>query len=70
MNPDMNEKTTLATDLTRTMLRVLFIGMLIAATFWILMPFLTAILWATTIVITTLGQVAGGVYHPTPPRLA
>ena len=53
MNPDMNEKTTLATDLTRTMLRVLFIGMLIAATFWILMPFLTAILWATTIVITT-----------------
>jgi predicted PurR-regulated permease PerM len=53
MNPDMNEKTTVATDLTRTMLRVLFIGMLIAATFWILMPFLTAILWATTIVITT-----------------
>ena len=34
-------------------LGVLFIGMLIAASFWILLPFLTAILWATTIVVTT-----------------
>lgn len=40
-------------DVTRTTLAVLFIGTLIAASFWILLPFLTAILWATTIVVTT-----------------
>jgi predicted PurR-regulated permease PerM len=40
-------------DVTRTTLAVLFIGTLIAACFWILLPFLTAILWATTIVVTT-----------------
>ncbi len=42
-----------STDLTRTMLAVLFIGGLIAASFWILRPFLTAFIWATMIVITT-----------------
>lgn len=40
-------------DLTRTMLAVLFIGILITASFWILRPFLTAFVWATMIVITT-----------------
>jgi len=40
-------------DITRTMLAVLFIGILIAATFWILRPFLTATIWATMIVVTT-----------------
>ena len=40
-------------DITRTTLAVLFIGILIVATFWILYPFLTAIVWATMIVVTT-----------------
>jgi predicted PurR-regulated permease PerM len=40
-------------DVTRATLAVLFIGMLIAACFWILLPFLISILWATTIVVTT-----------------
>src|SRR4030067_338023 len=53
MNPFMNAKTPVTMDLTRTILGVLFIGTLIAASFWILLPFLTAILWATTIVVTT-----------------
>ena len=53
MSPDMNAKSPVTMDLTRTMLGVLFIGTLIAASFWILLPFLTAILWATTIVVTT-----------------
>src|SRR4030067_1137007 len=53
MNPFMNAKTPVTMDLTRTILGGLFIGPLIAASFWILLPFLTAILWATTIVVTT-----------------
>jgi len=40
-------------DITRATLAVLFIAMLIAACFWILRPFLTAIVWASTIVIAT-----------------
>lgn len=40
-------------DLTRTMLALLFIGLLIAACFWILHPFMSALLWATMIVIST-----------------
>jgi predicted PurR-regulated permease PerM len=40
-------------DVTRATLAVLFIGMLIVACFWILLPFLISILWATTIVVTT-----------------
>ena len=40
-------------DITRTTLAVLFIGMLITASFWILRPFLTSIVWATMIVIAT-----------------
>jgi predicted PurR-regulated permease PerM len=40
-------------DVTRTTLAVLFIGTLIAACFWIFLPFLTSFLWATMIVVTT-----------------
>jgi predicted PurR-regulated permease PerM len=40
-------------DLTRTTLAVLFVCALILFTGWIVLPFLTASLWATTIVIST-----------------
>lgn len=40
-------------DLTRTVLAVLIIGGLIAASLWILRPFLAATIWATMIVVTT-----------------
>jgi predicted PurR-regulated permease PerM len=40
-------------DLTRTLLAVLFIGALILSTAWIMRPFLSALLWATMIVIST-----------------
>lgn len=40
-------------DLTRTTLAVLFLGGLIAASLWILRPFLPAIIWATMIVVAT-----------------
>ena len=43
----------LTSDLTRTTLAVLFIGGLIAASFWILRPFLGAIIWAIMIVVPT-----------------
>jgi len=49
----MNEKKLESRDVTRTTLAVLFIGMLIAASFWILSPFLIAIIWATMIVVAT-----------------
>lgn len=44
---------TLQRDLTRTTLAVLFLGGLIAASLWILKPFLPAIIWATMIVVAT-----------------
>src|SRR5947209_15895715 len=40
-------------DLTRTILSVVCIGALIASTLWIVEPFVTAFLWASTIVIST-----------------
>lgn len=40
-------------DLARTVLAVLFIGGLILASFWILRPFLAAIIWSTMIVVAT-----------------
>jgi predicted PurR-regulated permease PerM len=40
-------------DLTRTTLRVLFIGVLIVSMALIVLPFLTAFLWASTLVIST-----------------
>src|SRR5215470_6630631 len=44
---------TSSSDLTRTTLAVIFICILIAACFWVVRPFLTAMLWATMIVIAT-----------------
>ncbi|OYY74240.1 MAG: hypothetical protein B7Y40_05760 [Gammaproteobacteria bacterium 28-57-27] len=40
-------------DLTQITLAVLFIGGLLLATFWVLKPFLSALLWATMIVVAT-----------------
>ena len=40
-------------DLTRTTLAVMFIGGLLAATFWVMRPFLPAIVWAATLVVAT-----------------
>lgn len=40
-------------DLGRITLSVIFIGGLIAASFWLMQPFLPAILWATTLVLAT-----------------
>ena len=40
-------------DLTQTTLAVLFIGILIAASFWVMRPFLSAVIWATMVVVAT-----------------
>lgn len=40
-------------DLPRDILAVLFVGALIGVSFWILRPFLVAIIWATMIVVAT-----------------
>ena len=48
-----------AIDITRTTLAVLFIGILIAACFWITRPFLLPLLWATMIVIATWPMMLG-----------
>ncbi|MEQ1949866.1 AI-2E family transporter YdiK [Mesorhizobium sp. CN2-181] len=40
-------------DIGRATLLVLFIGGLLVASFWILQPFLPAVLWATTLVLAT-----------------
>ncbi len=45
--------TPVARDLTQTTLAVLFIGGLLLATFWVLKPFLSALVWATMIVVAT-----------------
>ena len=42
-----------APDIARVVFAVLFIGGLVAFSFWILRPFLLALLWATTIVVAT-----------------
>ena len=42
-----------APDLTRTTLQILWIGILIAACFWIMKPFLPSIIWAALIVAAT-----------------
>ena len=49
----MSGQTPISRDITRITLAVVFIGMLIASNFWILRPFLTAIIWATMIVVAT-----------------
>ena len=46
MNPNQR-------DLAQITLGVLFIGGLIAASFWILRPFLPAVIWATMVVVAT-----------------
>lgn len=46
-------------DLTQTTLGVLFIGGLIAASFWILRPFLPAVIWATMVVVPTWPMMLG-----------
>ncbi len=43
----------LSRDITRITLGVLFIGVLLAASFWIMRPFILALIWATTIVVAT-----------------
>jgi predicted PurR-regulated permease PerM len=40
-------------DLTRLILAILFLGGLIGVSLWIMLPFLPAIVWATTLVIAT-----------------
>ena len=40
-------------DLTHTVLSVLFIGILIAASFWVIRPFLMPLIWAAVIVVAT-----------------
>ena len=42
-------------DLTRVVLNVLFIGALLAASFWILRPFIGPTIWAIMIVVPTWG---------------
>ena len=49
----MNTKTGGQFDVTRTTLAVLFISLLILASFWVVRPFISAFIWATTIVIAT-----------------
>ena len=49
----MSENLRSSDDLTRTLLAVLFIGALILSTAWIMRPFVSALLWATMIVIST-----------------
>lgn len=44
---------TIANDVTRITLSVLFIAILLSACFWIVKPFLSAIIWAAMIVIAT-----------------
>jgi predicted PurR-regulated permease PerM len=52
-DPRVNRMRDTSRDLARTMLQVLFLGALIAGTFWILQPFLLASIWAATIVVAT-----------------
>jgi predicted PurR-regulated permease PerM len=49
----MRAKLPIPHDITHTTLSVLFIGALIAASFWIMRPFLISMIWAALIVIAT-----------------
>ena len=49
----MKAKSLVSLDIPHTMLAVIFIGLLIAASFWVLLPFLFSIVWASLIVIAT-----------------
>lgn len=50
---EMSTNSPVSRDITHTTLAVIFIGMLLAASFWILRPFLMAIIWAELIVVST-----------------
>jgi predicted PurR-regulated permease PerM len=49
----MNTKGGTSFDVTRTTLAVLFISVLILASFWLVYPFLSPFIWAVTIVVAT-----------------
>src|SRR5262245_56752147 len=49
----MTEPHRTPTDLTHATLSILFLSLLVIATFWVLSPFLTAILWAIIICVAT-----------------
>jgi predicted PurR-regulated permease PerM len=49
----MKEKKPASVDITHSTLSVLFIGLLMASSLWVLRPFLFSILWAAVIVIAT-----------------
>ncbi len=54
MNPsEINMQTTTRPDLTRAFLQILIIAALISGSLWTLLPFLSALFWATTIVVAT-----------------
>lgn len=46
-------------DITRAMLAVLFLGILFGSSLWILLPFITSIVWALIIVIATWPMMLG-----------
>ncbi len=48
----MTEHHRASADVTHTTLSVLFVALLVAATFWVLSPFLTSILWATIVTVS------------------
>lgn len=52
-SPDLVAPPARSWDLTRILLAVVAIGGLIAASFWVLRPFLPAVVWATMIVVAT-----------------
>jgi len=52
-HPDRENMNPKQRDLAQITLGVLFIGGLIAASFWILRPFLPAVIWATMVVVAT-----------------
>ena len=49
----MNEQMAVRRDLTHTVLSVSFICLLVASTFWVLRPFLVALVWGSVVVIAT-----------------
>ncbi len=57
-------------DLTHTTLLLLFIGLLIGGSFWILKPFLLALIWAIMIVVATWPLLLGAQSMVRRPSLA
>jgi predicted PurR-regulated permease PerM len=49
----MKEKNPAPSDITHTTLSVLFIAILIVSSFWVMRPFLMALVWASVIVVAT-----------------